>query len=181
MLYSKGATTFTTMLERDRNMEFLADLDSEYDQVSIQILGTKKLHYWRISNDIYHIVRCTGFKILWRTYCKKAKHTKDTCFKLHYKEAALSCIGGFSNLQSRNQANLTTKEPNKSPEKVELLYSNLVRMKSLSWDSIRSLLYSMDRYMSHFWILMHPKLLIVAHWFSCQRPYATRFYLFWDI
>ena len=55
---------------------------------------------------------------LWCTYCKKPKHTKDTCFQLHGKEAVLSRMGGFKNLQPKNQANLTTKEPNETLEKV---------------------------------------------------------------
>lgn len=40
----------------------------------------------------------------WLTYWNKLKHTKDACFKLHGKETVLSRMGGFRNLQSRNQA-----------------------------------------------------------------------------
>ena len=35
----------------------------------------------------------------WCSYCKKPRHTRDTCFKLHGKGVVLSKIGGLKNLK----------------------------------------------------------------------------------
>ena len=58
---------------------------------------------------------------LWCSYCKKPKHTGETCFKLHGKEIVLSKMGGFQNLQRRNQtqAHLIIKEPKGTLEKTD--------------------------------------------------------------
>ncbi|KAI4350951.1 hypothetical protein L6164_005353 [Bauhinia variegata] len=47
---------------------------------------------------------------LWCTHCKKPKHTRETCFKLHGKEQVLNRIK-----QQRTQANLTATEQPASP------------------------------------------------------------------
>ena len=54
MLFSEDATTLTTMLERDRIMEFQACLNPEYDQLGIQILGKKELPSL---NEVFSLVR----------------------------------------------------------------------------------------------------------------------------
>ena len=77
---------------------------------------------------------------LWCTYCKKSKHTKDTCFKLHGKEAVLSRMGGFKNLQPKNHANLTTKEPNETPEKAATIVSELGEFSEDEISKLRSFL-----------------------------------------
>ena len=40
----KDAATFNSILERNRIVEFFADLHTEYDQVHVQILGGKIFH-----------------------------------------------------------------------------------------------------------------------------------------
>jgi len=62
---------------------------------------------------------------LWCLYCKKPKHNRETCFKLHGKEAVLSKMGGFRNLQPKNQAqaHLTIKELEGTVEKTDLAAS----------------------------------------------------------
>ncbi|KAI4350132.1 hypothetical protein L6164_010644 [Bauhinia variegata] len=47
---------------------------------------------------------------LWCTHCKKPRHTRETCFKLHGKEQVLNRIK-----QQRTQANLTATEQPASP------------------------------------------------------------------
>lgn len=46
---------------------------------------------------------------LWCTYCKKQRHTKETCSKLHGKGQVLSHLGGFKGLL-REPANLARQE-----------------------------------------------------------------------
>ena len=118
-------------------MEFLASLNTEFDQVRVQILSREKLHSL---NEVFAMVRseenrrvamlsepntkgsamvsnkgegarlrsgrsetktsnCEGLRC---TYCKKPRHTQDTCFKLHGKETVLSRIKGFKSLASKN-------------------------------------------------------------------------------
>jgi len=58
---------------------------------------------------------------LWCSYYKKPRHTRETCFKLHVKEAVLNKMGGFKNLQSKNKKRLylSTKESEEPTEKVD--------------------------------------------------------------
>ena len=35
---------------------------------------------------------------LWYSFCKKPRHTRETCFRLHGKEAVLNKVGGMKNL-----------------------------------------------------------------------------------
>ncbi|KAG8391091.1 hypothetical protein BUALT_Bualt01G0151800 [Buddleja alternifolia] len=51
---SEDATTITSMLERDRILEFLVGLNPEYDQIRIQILGKKKLPSL---NEVFPMIR----------------------------------------------------------------------------------------------------------------------------
>ncbi|KAI4348678.1 hypothetical protein L6164_009374 [Bauhinia variegata] len=48
---------------------------------------------------------------LWCTHCKKPRHTRENCFKLHGKETILNRIK-----QQRTQANLTVKDQPEPPE-----------------------------------------------------------------
>ncbi|KAG8373611.1 hypothetical protein BUALT_Bualt11G0042300 [Buddleja alternifolia] len=185
MVCSEDATTLTTMLERDRIVEFLAGLNPEYDQIRIQILGKKKLPSL---NEVFSMIRSEEHRRialldesnidksvmisakpvdphtrpqnlpsasmsknsssrqkqnregLWCTYCRKSKHTNDTCFKLHGKEAVLNCIGGFKNLQSRNQANLASHEPYEVPEKPTSMVPKLGEFSEDEISKLRSFL-----------------------------------------
>ena len=54
MVYSEDVVTLTSMLDRDRIVEFLHGLNLEYDQVRAQILSKKKMPSF---NELYFIVR----------------------------------------------------------------------------------------------------------------------------
>ena len=138
MVCSADAATLNKIMERDRIVEFLAGLNSVFDQVRVQILGREKLPSL---NEVFAMVRSEenrqavmlqgvftdgsalvsnkgegsrqrGGKSgtqgrpnnregLWCTYCKKPRHTRDNCFKLHGKEAVLSKLGGFPSTTTR--------------------------------------------------------------------------------
>ena len=45
MVCGKDAATLNSILERDRIVKLLAGLNTEYDQVRVQVLGREKLSY----------------------------------------------------------------------------------------------------------------------------------------
>lgn len=61
----------------------------------------------------------------WCTFCNKPRHTKETCFKLHGKEAVLNKLGGFKNIRTQGppqnypQSYLSNKEQEGEVEKEE--------------------------------------------------------------
>ena len=167
MVCSANAATLNKIMERDRIVEFLAGLNSVFDQVRVQILGREKLPSL---NEVFAMVRSEenrravmlqgvftdgsalvsnkgegsrqrGGKSgtqgrpnnregLWCTYCKKPRHTRDNCFKLHGKEAVLSKLGGFPSTTTRpntsNQSYLSHKgqEEDGTMEKLEENFSS---------------------------------------------------------
>ncbi|KAG8379348.1 hypothetical protein BUALT_Bualt07G0079000 [Buddleja alternifolia] len=160
----EDATTLTTMLARDRIVKFLAGLNPEYDQIRIQILGKKKLPSL---NEVFSMIRSEEHQRIATldesnidrsamisakpvdphtrpqnlpSASIKSKHTNDTCFKLHGKEAVLNRIGGFKNLQSRNQANLASHEPNEVPEKPTTMVPELGEFSEDEISKLRSFL-----------------------------------------
>lgn len=85
--------------------------------------------------------------------------------------------GWLQDLQFRNQANLTTKEPTEAPKKGSRYthpnFVSLMKMKSVSWDpSFQSASCSIAQKRTCLTseILMPPKLLIVVLWFLIQVP-----------
>ena len=47
---------------------------------------------------------------LWCSYCKKARHTKEPCWKLHGKPQGLNWGGGVKGRQQHEQANFVNGE-----------------------------------------------------------------------
>ena len=79
---------------------------------------------------------------LWRSFCQKPRHTRDTCFKLHGKEAVvLSKLGGFRKLQPKNQGRAypSTKETKEKIGKANSTAS--IDLGELNAEEIRKLKY----------------------------------------
>ncbi|XP_022768068.1 UDP-sugar pyrophosphorylase-like isoform X4 [Durio zibethinus] len=72
---------------------------------------------------------------LWCTYCKKPRHTRDRCWKLHGKPSTSSKEWGYKGGQPRNQgqAHMTAMELNqeKSQEQGELDKKEIEKLRSL--------------------------------------------------
>ena len=66
-----------------------------------------------VVNKIILVVAKPGSKSnkdgLWCNYCKKPRHTKEACFKLHGKKQLLHRLGGFKGIPN-GQANLTNQD-----------------------------------------------------------------------
>ncbi|KAG8381704.1 hypothetical protein BUALT_Bualt05G0000400 [Buddleja alternifolia] len=162
MVCSEDATTLTTMLERDRIVEFLAGLNPEYDQIRIQILGKKKLPSL---NEVFSMIRSEEHRRIAmldesnidRSAMIFAKpvdpHTRPQNLpsasmsknsssrqKQNREEAVLNRIGGFKNLQSRNQANLASHEPYEVPEKPTTMVPELGEFSEDEISKLRSFL-----------------------------------------
>jgi len=84
--------------------------------------------------------RNTSHKGQWCTYCKKPQHTRETCFKLHGKEAVLNKIGGFKNM--KHQSYLSSKEPKERTKKGEPkpTETNLNQLNLEELDQLKALL-----------------------------------------
>ena len=54
MQYSDDAVILKNYIERERNFEFLAGLNIEFDQIRVQILGKESLPSL---NDVFSIIR----------------------------------------------------------------------------------------------------------------------------
>ena len=55
----------------------------------------------------------------WCTFCRKPRHTRETCFKLHGKEVVLSRIGGFKSM-GQHQGYLSNKDPEEEVVKKDI-------------------------------------------------------------
>ncbi len=116
---SDDAVILKNFIERDRVYDFLVGLNTEFDQVRIQILGKEEVPPL---NEVIALVRAEesrrGIMLepkdlegsamvaregnysapkgrdskdnLWCTYCKKPRHTRDRCWKLHGKPSTSS-------------------------------------------------------------------------------------------
>ncbi|XP_052175351.1 uncharacterized protein LOC127790104 [Diospyros lotus] len=163
MKCSEDVATITAIFERDRVVEFLVDLNADFDQVRVQVLGKDKIPSL---NEVFTIVRSEEYRRiamlnetslegsamainkkdaswfrsqqgenvfnpkaqnkdgLWCSFCKKPRHTRETCFRLHGKEAMLNKVGGMENLQNfqprrQIQAYQATKEEETALEKTD--------------------------------------------------------------
>lgn len=140
MKCSEDAAMLRKFIEREQIFEFLADLNVEFDEVRVQVLGKEDLSS---INEVFSIIgaeegrrgvmidsqpaegstlattkpRDNNFKgvnsgqggsndsskydfsknkdNVWCTYCKKPRHTKETCWKLHGKPQGINCASGF--------------------------------------------------------------------------------------
>ncbi|XP_052204388.1 uncharacterized protein LOC127809557 [Diospyros lotus] len=92
--------------------------------------------------------QANGREGLWCTYCKKPRHTSDTCFKLHGKEAILNRSGGgFKNLVARNQVYLSHNEQEEDQPGVKAeadSSSNLTPCNAEEINKLKSFLKSMQ-------------------------------------
>ena len=71
---------------------------------------------------------------LWCSHCKRPRHTRETCFKLHGKEAVLQKLGGFKNMTSRNQVYSSNRqeEPVEKTEPTPELEQNQLKADEIS-------------------------------------------------
>ncbi|RVW85209.1 hypothetical protein CK203_046576 [Vitis vinifera] len=98
MKCSEDAAMFRKFIEREQIFEFLADLNVEFDEVRVQVLGKEDLssineprdnNFKGVnsgqggSNDSSKCDFSKNKDNVWCTYCKKPWHTKETCWKLH--------------------------------------------------------------------------------------------------
>ncbi|KAA8524032.1 hypothetical protein F0562_010538 [Nyssa sinensis] len=92
---------------------------------------TKLGHHTEINSD----ERQPNREGVWCTYCKKARHTKDTCWKLHGKPPNVGGKGGNRGRQPRGQAHMTNVEdvhsekPNQ--DGLETLKEEIEKLKSM--------------------------------------------------
>ncbi|GFZ12770.1 hypothetical protein Acr_23g0011550 [Actinidia rufa] len=72
---------------------------------------------------------------VWCTYCKKPRHTKDTCWKLHGKPPNVGGKGGNPGVQPRGQAHMTNAEDVHSEkinqDELETLKEEIEKLKSM--------------------------------------------------
>ncbi|KAA8538881.1 hypothetical protein F0562_025573 [Nyssa sinensis] len=93
--------------------------------------STKLGHHTEINRD----ERQPNREGVWCTYCKKARHTKDTCWKLHGKPPNVGGKGGNRGGQPRGQAHMTNAEdvhsekPNQ--DGLETLKEEIEKLKSM--------------------------------------------------
>ena len=52
--------------------------------------------------DLSKVPNCDNKDSLWCTYCKKARHTREKCWKLHGKPSTSSKKWGYKGRQPRN-------------------------------------------------------------------------------
>ncbi|KAL6334484.1 hypothetical protein AAG906_016029 [Vitis piasezkii] len=98
MKCSEDAAMLRKFIEREQIFEFLADLNVEFDEVRVQVLGKEDLssineprdnNFKGVnsgqggSNDSSKYDFSKNKDNVWCTYCKKPRHTKETCWKLH--------------------------------------------------------------------------------------------------
>ncbi|XP_071905634.1 uncharacterized protein [Coffea arabica] len=158
MLCSEDAATLKNFIEKDRVYDFLAGLNVEFDQVRVQILGKERLSSL---NETISLVRAeenrrevmlepktlegsamistkSNKDTIWCTYCKKSRHTRDDCFKLHGKEQVLSRKGGFKG----GKAHLTAGE-DQTQEKSN--QTGMGEFKKEEIEKLRNLLNSLEK------------------------------------
>ena len=158
MLCSEDAATLKNFIEKDRVYDFLAGLNVEFDQVRVQILGKERLSSL---NETISLIRAeenrrevmlepktlegsamistkSNKDTIWCTYCKKSRHTRDDCFKLHGKEQVLSRKGGFKG----GKAHLTAGE-DQTQEKSN--QAGMGEFKKEEIEKLRNLLNSLEK------------------------------------
>lgn len=99
--------------EENRRSAMLTDYSPEGSALFIKNKEGDGMRFGRSVTQ----TRNTSREGQWCTHCKKPRHIRETCFKLHGKEAVLKKIGGFKNM--RSQSYLSSKDPEEKGGKEE--------------------------------------------------------------
>ena len=76
----------------------------------------------------------------WCTYCQKPWHTRETCFKLHRKEAVLGRIGGFKNMKP--QGYISNKDPKEVAHKGDIAEAGSTQLNPEELSKLKAFLWT---------------------------------------
>ncbi|RVW66512.1 Retrovirus-related Pol polyprotein from transposon RE1 [Vitis vinifera] len=159
----EDAAILKDFIEQDRVYDFLVGLNPEFDQVRIQILGKQEVPCFNelamvagsgnnsATNMERVLVSGNGRSSqpktqnrdykdnLWCTYCKKARHTRERCWKLHGKPPSREWGQKGEQPSNNGQAHVTTVQQNEAtPQETGSLNQEEV-------ERVRSLICNLDK------------------------------------